>query len=401
MFCALLVLAALAVPAVARATDVGHGDDCWWCARASFSLDDPAAVWRYLTADITVLDVGAEEKVRLLASPGGERLKTGSYEGFLYGASVSVHVLEIEGDWARIEGYDMSNNLIQGYVRASLLKTATPAQDYGIVVDKQTQRLHLYSRGKEITQLLVSTGLPGKGTPYNETAAGEYMVISRTGGFWSGNMYCDLALRFDGGDLLHLVPALIRADGSYNHDPFEPLLGSRASHGCIRVQRVKSAEGINMQWLWDNLKLYTKIIVWDDADRPMAYPDADLALYYNPEGGKNYHLNQNCPGVKDRYLPLTPMRYADLREGPLSKLTACTTCNPPKRPQAIDAYNAERGFPADSAIVSTSTILSDDAPTAVLVSEFDDVVPEEVEDVGDSASSIHVFTTAEPVLDDD
>ena len=32
---------------------------------------------------------------------------------------------------------------------------------------------------------------------------------------------------------------------------------------------------------------------------------AEITLYYQPEGGNYYHLDQNCPVVNPRYLPLT------------------------------------------------------------------------------------------------
>jgi len=332
-----------------------HPETCWWCARESFNLNDPEKVWSYLTADITVLNTDIKTPVYLLDAPNGSRLKKGQYAGFLYGSSVSVHVLSVEDSWARIEGYDMTNDLIEGYVRASLLKTITPSDQYGVIVDKQTQRLHLYQDGKELTQLLVSTGLPEKDKPFNETKGGEYLLSSWTGGFWSGNMYCDMGIRFNGGDLLHLVPALInKRDGSYNFAPFEPLLGNRASHGCIRVQRVLSPEGFNMKWLWDNLKRNTKMIVWDDSDRPMFYPDPNIELFYNTNKGQNYHVDQYCRAVKDQWLPLTPIKYSDLRVSPYNKLTACKTCvnndaGGLAHPYDIDRINEERGFTREQA----------------------------------------------------
>jgi hypothetical protein len=340
---ALLALWLCCLPLAATAA-VEHGDDCWWCARKEFSLDDEAAVWKYLMADITVLDVEMREMVYPLDAPDGEPLLTGKYQGFFYGSSASVHVLEEKDGWALIEGYDERNQLLQGYVKSSLLKTVSPDSTYGVVVDKQTQRLYLYEAGKLKSELLVSTGLPNEDQPYNETAAGEYLLASRTGGFWSGNMYCDMGIRFNGGDLLHLVPCLVNADETRNHAPFEPLLGTRASHGCIRVQRVANNDGINMSWLWNNIKINTKIIIWDDTDRPMLYPDDNLPMFYNPNNGKNYHADEYCSGVKDRFLPLTGFRYAELRDEPFSKLTACPYCQPPKMPQEIDAHNAALGF---------------------------------------------------------
>lgn len=380
----LTALLACAIPAAltalaAQANEWGHGDDCWWCGREAFSLDDDATVWKYLMAEITVLDVDAKEKVYVLDAPGGNRVKTGQYEGFFYGTSAAMHVLAVEDGWALVESYDMSNQFLRGYVKASLLKTVKPHSEYGMVVDKQTQRLYLYGNGVKITELLVSTGLPEKGKAYNETAAGEFLICSRTGEFQSGNMYCDLALRFNGGDLLHLVPYLANADGTRNYAPFERYLGSRASHGCIRVQLKANNDGYNMQWLWDNLKLNTKIIVWDDTDRAMLYPDDDLPIYYNPDSGKYYHADQNCTGVKNQYLPLTAIRYAQLRDEPYSKLTPCSTCLPPnKKPQEIDAHNLALGISLPTAASASSPAQTGDVTAAIVVVPVNDESAEPV-----------------------
>lgn len=406
---ALLLL--LFVPLTAEANEWGHGDDCWWCNQENFSLEDDATVWKYLMAEVTVLDADMQKKTYVLDAPDGNRLKTGKYEGFLYGSTAGVHVLKIEGSWALIEAYDMSNQLLRGYVKANLLKKVTPFAMYGIVVDKQTQRLHLYKDGAKLSELLVSTGLPEEGKAYNETAAGEFLIGSWSGGFWSGNMYCDMGLRFNGGDLLHLVPALINADGSRNHAPFEPLLGTRASHGCIRVQRKATAEGINMQWLWDNLKRNTKILVWDDADRAMLYPDDDLAVYYNPDGGKYYHADQNCHDVKSRHLPLTGFRYVQLRDEAFSKLKPCSACIPPMKPQEIDKHNLALGLEIPTSGASLAPSGPSDAgndadtPSAVLIVPEEDAQGGREQDVSHAeddwealmASSILTFSAPVPV----
>lgn len=319
--------------------------DSWWNDRESFDLTDPERVWRYLTREVTVLDAGAQSPVYLLDMPNGERVKKGQYEGFLYGSSVSVHVLEISGEWAYVEGYDMTDDLIQGWVRASLLKKVKPSELYGIVVDKQSQRLYLYTDGRLLSTLKISTGLPTSAKPHQETAAGEYLIVSWTGGFWADNLWCELALRFNGGDLLHLVPSLVAEDGTKDYSTTEPYLGQRASHGCIRTQRVKTSDGINMQWLWDNLKLNTKLIVWDDDGRPMYYPDPDMMLYYNPNGGRYYHADERCPSVRNQYLPLEGViRYEQLRDETYSKLAACEACGPPVSPQRIDQVNEREGY---------------------------------------------------------
>ncbi|HSK69315.1 MAG TPA: hypothetical protein VLA21_08670, partial [Candidatus Limnocylindria bacterium] len=105
-------------------------------------------------------------------------------------------------------------------------------------------------------------------------------------------------------------------------------------------------DGINMEWLWNNSRGDTKVIIWDDQPgRYTPYPEDGLKLYYNPAGGKYYHLDQNCKGVKDRFLPLPGvMTYAELDSSEFAKLTPCPTCSPPPRASEIAAVNRENGF---------------------------------------------------------
>ena len=98
-----------------------------------------------------------------------------------------------------------------------------------------------------------------------------------------------MGIRFNNGDLLHQVPYVQLADGTKRFEKYEKLLGTKASHGCVRVARIASEEGLNIKWLWDNLKKGTKLLVWDDDGRPLPYPDSSTILYYNPDGGQYYH----------------------------------------------------------------------------------------------------------------
>ena len=90
-----------------------------------------------------------------------------------------------------------------------------------------------------------------------------------------------------------------------------------------------------MLWLWDNLKDHTKVFIWDDKGRKMPdpeIPDASMPLYRNPNGGSNYHLDQNCSGVKDKFLPLTgDFTYGDLESDAFRKLTPCVYCSAPAK----------------------------------------------------------------------
>ena len=168
------------------------------------------------------------------------------------------------------------------------------------------------------------------------------MIISRVGDFKSDELVCAMGLRFNSGDLLHEVPHTLNADGSKNYKNCESKLGKRASHGCIRVQRARNADGINMRWLWDNIKVGTKLVVWEDYQgRQIPVPADDTPVFYNPNGGSNYHAAATCKGVKDQYLPLTEITYAALETAEFSKLTACTYCCPPRRIADIQAINEE------------------------------------------------------------
>ncbi len=50
-------------------------------------------------------------------------------------------------------------------------------------------------------------------------------------------------------------------------------------------------------------------------------------LYYNPQGGKFYHLRENCESVGAAYLPLTAFDPSDADEALLERLSACPVCH--------------------------------------------------------------------------
>ena len=71
-------------------------------------------------------------------------------------------MLKVEGGWAYIGAWQHeSGGYIEGWVPMKRLKTVTPNSDFGLVVDKQTQRMKVFYRGKCITTLTISTGLAG------------------------------------------------------------------------------------------------------------------------------------------------------------------------------------------------------------------------------------------------
>ena len=344
------VLLCLCLPGAAFAKTVaqwleGYDSGATWFGEGyAYDVNDAVANWELLMRPITVLNVGEREVVYPLVSPDGQRVNTDKLGGGIAGSYAAVHVLGAdEGGWTLIEGIDDYDRLIRGYVRTKLLKTATPSNKYGIVIDKLTQRLYVYTNGELLGSCAVSTGLMNDEQPYNETSSGEYLISSWVGGFDSEGMYVEMGIRFNNGDLLHQVPYVTLADGTKRFDKFETLLGQKASHGCVRVARIPSADGISIQWLWDNLKKGTKVVIWDDDGRVLPYPSEDTQLYYNAEGGKYYHSYATCPTVKDKYLPLTGFLYSELDTAPFDQLEPCQSCTPVKRKSVIDALNISRG----------------------------------------------------------
>ena len=170
-------------------------------------------------------------------------------------------------------------------------------------------------------------------------------MISWVGGFQAETLWCAYGMRINSGILIHEVPSREETDRNGNtftsYSRCERYLGEKASHGCIRVQRQLTPEGVNAKWLWDHLsrKPYTKVIIWDDLDRELDYPSDDLLLYYNPKGGTNYHSQPTCSIVKDKYEPMTAFTYGELDQKPYSKLDPCPGCAPMPRKVKIDELN--------------------------------------------------------------
>jgi Uncharacterized protein conserved in bacteria len=316
--------------------------DCFW--NLPMGVLDEAAIWHAMMEPMTVLKGDQREILKIYEQPDTSSRAVGEVTC----ESQGLHILEtLDNGWAHVEVYSSSASKstvkvfaeqIQGYIKTDKFVVKEPDPTYGILIDKLTQTMYVFKEGKLLTELLISTGIPNRDEPYNETPAGEFMMVSRTGGFWSGNMYCDMGMRINAGILMHEVPCLIDENEKRNYKPFESALGRKASHGCIRIQGKENKDGINAAWLWKNLKVGTKVLIWDDVGRPIIPPDADTPMYYNPDGGQYYHLDQVCPSVRDKYLPLTEVLYGELDEK-FPKLKQCATCRPPLKMSEIEKQN--------------------------------------------------------------
>ena len=340
----------------------GH-EHCYWCT--PMSLEDEDALWKMLTAPITVADVDMNKQTVVYPEPDEKSEPI----GMLTGQSQGVHVLEtLDNGWTKVETYSTSfhdskvknwNAFVTGYVLTEKLKTVEVNQNYGLIIDKLTQRLYLFVDGHLETSLAVSTGLYNSRQPYNESRSGEYLIIyTKTGALIDGNMHCDYALKFNAADYLHEVPYILGSDGNKNYNGYESKLGTRASHGCLRVQRNKNARGYNMRELANLIKKRkdtncVKLVVWEDYEgRQVKIPDDDTPLYYNPKGGSMYHSVAECDSVKKAYRPLTAFTFGELEEKPYKKLKACPYCVPTPRRAFLEGINEKHADSSPGEVMS-------------------------------------------------
>ena len=325
-------------------------------------ITDTETVWNMLMEPINVIDKGnvknpTKQNIYMYAEPDqGSKIV-----GEITNLSQGVRIIErLDNGWSLVECYSSSfiskpatkiqawNILVSGYIESKYLKQVKPTDKLALVVDKLAQRLYVFVEGEMVAELLCSTGLVQwngkKYQPYNETRSGEFLLINYTGQLKSDRMLCDYAIRFNAGDEIHEVPYVPNADGTHNYKSTEKDLGKKKSHGCIRVQRFPTPDGINMAWIAQRVRKLdligkVKIVIWEDwQGRQLPVPDDDTVLYYNPNKGQYYHRFDHCKNGKG--ITFTPFTYGELEEGGFAKLTACPYCVPARRKAEIDEINA-------------------------------------------------------------
>ena len=68
--------------------------------------------------------------------------------------------------------------------------------------------------------------------------------------------------------------------------------------------------------------------------KPTPYVDGNTVLYYNPDGGKLYHLDANCVSVHSKYTPLKgTFTYSQINDAQYAGLEPCNVCAAPLRNQ--------------------------------------------------------------------
>ena len=197
--------------------------------------------------------------------------------------SQGVQILQAPVDgWVKVGAYNHEDgSWTEGYVQEDRLMTLPTDSDYGLLLDKRTQTLVVFHQGTRIGELKVSTGLVEKNKLYQETTAGAFFTLEHMSDFsLSGNNY-DYVIRYDGGNLLHQCAYRMTKDWK-DFSIQSALLGTKASHGCVRIQNRPDENGINAYWLWTHLPYHTKVLILDDPDA-VSYTHLDV---YKRQGGR-------------------------------------------------------------------------------------------------------------------
>ena len=72
----------------------------------------------------------------------------------------------------------------------------------------------------------------------------------------------------------------------------------------------------------------------EETPEPETADAEDMELYYQPDGGEYYHLDQNCQLVHPKYLPLQGIfHYSELNDELYRDLKPCSICGAPPRPE--------------------------------------------------------------------
>lgn len=313
-----------------------NSDTYWQMDMSDFRIEDietQKILWGYINQPLVVVDIGSTEHLYSVKEPGASTKEANNITGQIHGTTQGLHVIERRDGWVLVEYYsndgygapfesikDFAGLLVSGWVPEGKLKTVETNNTIGLVIDKLYQKMYVFEDGAMTGELLVSTGKRTDKNPNTETPAGEFITDSWVGLFESYGVKCDLAIRINGGVLIHEVPFEELADGTRRYTKYEQYLGQKASHGCIRTQRAKNNQGQNMTWLWNNLKRRAKVLIIEDTGRTLPSPDMATPVYYNPDNGQSFHGDQNCSGVKSRYLPLSMLTLADLYNAPYNAL---------------------------------------------------------------------------------
>ena len=223
-------------------------------------------VWEIMMKPSVVIRTnGVMKRYDIYERPSTESRVTGS----LRGGTQALEVLEAGERWCLVKAWTHTDgSACTGYIRTDKLQVVLPAAHYGLLIDKLDQTMTVYQDGKVIGKLAVSTGKPEPGSTYRETPAGAFLTNLRDQGasFAQEGFRYEYPIRYDAGNMIHNV-GFTRTGRQRDFSENLPLLGQKASHGCIRVSPFVTEDcNINIYWLWTRLPYHTRVMILDDAD---------------------------------------------------------------------------------------------------------------------------------------
>ena len=223
-------------------------------------LTDDAEVWKRLTEPVAVGDGWEGQGLRI----NNEKNNQAGVAGTVSCRTVGLAVLETDDDgWVKVGAWTQSGGYYtEGYVKADKLTVIRPNTHYGAVLDKKAQTLTVYEDGVRLGTVKISTGLSTDSERKADTHSGVYLLGTRMQDFTRyGHTYC-YPIRIDGSNLIHQV-GYKRDNGQISFAEEISTLGSKASHGCVRVdaRSMEENNGLNAWWIWTHMGHDTKIII--------------------------------------------------------------------------------------------------------------------------------------------
>lgn len=224
-------------------------------------------VWEIMMKPSVVIDrSGSSLRLKLREEPSDRS----AVAGLVCCATHGLEVLSIEGGWAQVRAASYSNGqLVTGWYPLKELVTVTPAPHYAVLVDKRGQTLTVWQDGHPIGTVPVSTGLATEKKPERETSPGAFLTdIHFSRDFAQEGARYDYPLRYQGGNIIHSTGYARIPHAAYSVKDYSknlPMLGEKASHGCVRVSPFASPDcPVNSYWLWTHLPYHTRVIILDD-----------------------------------------------------------------------------------------------------------------------------------------
>ena len=206
---------------------------------------------------------GILHAVSLYAEPNSRSKTTGSVREY----TQALEVLETNGDWTLVRAWNYKDSKeCTGYIRTDRLQVVKPAAHYGVLIDKLDQSMTVYQDGKPVGTVAVSTGKPSN--HQFETAAGAFLTNIRDqgGSFAQDGFRYEYPIRYHAGNFIHGL-GYTRVGRPRDYSKNLPMLGQKATHGCVRVSSFVTEEnGINLFWIWTRLPYHTRVIILDDMD---------------------------------------------------------------------------------------------------------------------------------------